>query len=475
MHKLNATSASKTLDIQGSYAQAFLDSLSCPACGHSQAKIKAQSHHLQCTQCDKEFPLFVSGNDSIAWLFEQPKLNLLEWKARLNGFLQINHLEQQRLKESQKDKRLSKIGQKRISKLLNAKKQQVEQVLEVLSPLELTDNSEKINNAINVLHSKTPKVQGLDSYYNNIFRDWSWENNENEQLLECIDSVLGDVKDLGKVLTIGAGSGRLSYDIQRVYSTEYSVLLDINPLLLLSASQAIQGKEFTLNEFPIAPLNKYSFVAEQNCSAPEAIKENIYYLFADGMNPPFKEKSFDTIVTPWLLDIIPQNLKDYIPRINAKLAIGGSWLNTGSLAFFHKNQSWCYSEEEVIELIEKNGFEIISVKRSTINYMHSPLSAHGRIENVFSFHARKKKDVVVPEKYEYLPDWVRDPTKPIAKQYDQEIASTKHLLEAQVLGAIDGQRSAEQIGTLVAKQYNLQADEATHAVRRILIDYFEDY
>ena len=32
----------------------------------------------------------------------------------------------------------------------------------------------------------------------------------------------------------------------------------------------------------------------------------------------------------------------------------------------------------------------------------------------------------------------------------------------------------QQIGDLVAKQYNLKTDEATHAVRRILLDYYEE-
>ena len=471
---MNAIPVSSTIDEEDSPAQAYLDSLSCPACNHTQATLEVHSQYLRCSRCNVEFPIFKSGDDSITWLFEQPELNILEWKARLNGFLQINQLEQQRLKKAQKDKRLSKIGQKRIDKLLSAKKQQVEQVLEIVSPLELIDNDSHLNADINILQTKTPKVQGLDSYYNNIFRDWSWDNNENMQLLDCIDNVLQGDTALGKMLTIGAGAGRLTYDIQKKYSTEYSVLLDINPLLLFSASQAIQGKKFILNEFPIAPLNKDSIYAEQVCRAPAAIKQDTYYLFADGMNLPFKAKTFDTIVTPWLLDIIPQNLKDYIPRINEKLAIGGTWLNTGSLAFFHKNQSWCYSEEEVVELIEKSGFEILSAKRNTINYMHSPLSAHGRLENVFSFNARKIKDVVVPEKYEYLPEWIRDTSKPISKQYEHEIVSSKHLLEAQVIGAIDGQRSIEQIGELVAKQYNLQLNEATHAVRRILVDYYEE-
>ncbi len=471
---MNVSQASQTIDSENTQTLPFIDSLACPACDHSKANIVIQAEKLRCTQCGTEFPLYKCGEQTIPWVFEQPNLNLLEWKARLNGFLHLNQQSQLRLKEAQKDKRLSKTGQKRISKLLNATKQQVEQVLELLSPLNLTENTEHLNNSINTLQSKVPKVQGLDSYYDNIFRDWSWENGENLQLLDAIDNVLEDYKQLGKVLTIGAGAGRLSYDIHQKYSPNYSILLDINPLLLFSACQAIQGNKFTLNEFPIAPLNKDSFFAEQLCCAPEDVKQNIYYMFGDGMNPPFKPKSFDTIVTPWLLDIIPQNLKDYIPRINEYLAIGGTWLNTGSLAFFHKNQAWCYSEEEVIELLEKNGFEILSAKRSSIQYMHSPLSAHGRMENVFTFHAKKIKDVVIPPKYEYLPDWIKVPSKSIPKQYEQEIGSSEHLLQAQVLGAIDGVRSIEQIGELVAKQYNLQINEAIHAIRRILVDYFED-
>ena len=120
-------------------------------------------------------------------------------------------------------------------------------------------------------------------------------------------------------------------------------------------------------------------------------------------------------------DVIPQNLRGYIPRINACLPIGGAWINSGSLVFFHKQQSWCYSEEELVELIEKNGLEIISSNRKSIEYIHSPLSAHGRMETVFTFHARKIKDVVVPSKYEYLPGWIKNPSKAIPKQNEQEI------------------------------------------------------
>lgn len=471
---MSTQKASQMDNFAESSALPFLENLLCPKCCDANSSLRINNQSLQCDSCEAEFPLLNCEQAIVPWLFEQPELTRHEWQARLNGFLHLNQLEQQRLKDGLKDKRISKTSQKRMTKLLNAKKQQIEQVFELIKSLGLSNNiDQSLNDVTANYQSKTPKSQGLDSYYNNIFRDWAWDNSENDQMLAAIETVFdADIK-LGNVLTIGAGAGRLSYDVHKKYSANYSLLLDINPVLLFAGCKAIQGESFHLNEFPTAPMNKNMFFAEQKCEAPTSNQENIYYLFADGMNPPVKANSFDTVITPWLLDIIPQNLRDYIPRINQCIQVGGSWLNVGSLAFFHKQQSWCYSEEEVIELIEKSGFELVEYKRSAIKYMQSPLSAHGRTESVFSFHAKKVKNVVVPPKYEYLPNWIRNSSIPIPKSYEQELDSSKHLLQAQVLSAIDGVRSVEQIGELVAKQYNLDIGDATHAVRRILINHYE--
>lgn len=464
-----ATSHPVTVDTDKS----VLDNMLCPACNNADAVLVKHTSYLKCDKCEIEFPIFTCGDVEIPWVYQQPEVQLLEWQARLKGYLYINQCEQDKLKQGLNDKRLSKANQKRIRNLLAARKQLQEQVLELMQPLDLDREAMNASEIISNQQSKTPKVQGLGSYYDNIFRDWCWDNGENEQMLEAVESVLSEDTCLGKALTIGSGAGRLSYDMHCKYSAEYSLLMDINPLLMFASSNVIQGKVISLNEFPIAPLNKQSFFATQTCKAPRAIKDNFHYMFADGMNPPFKSASFDTVITPWLLDIIPQNLRDYIPRINQCLPIGGHWINTGSLAFFHHQAAWCYSEEEVIELLEKNGFELLSSSRRTIRYMKSPLSAHGRSEEVFSFNAKKVKQMEVHSKYEYLPEWIRDTNETIPKNSEFELGSSKHLLQAQVLGAIDGTRSIEQIGELVAKQYNLRIDESVNAVRQIMIDTYE--
>ena len=53
------------------------------------------------------------------------------------------------------------------------------------------------------------------------------------------------------------------------------------------------------------------------------------------------------------------------------------------------------------------------------------------------------------------------------------VTSTDHLLRAQVLAAVDGERSVAEIGELVARQYGLSTEEATAAVKRIFVEVCE--
>ena len=93
---------------------------------------------------------------------------------------------------------------------------------------------------------------------------------------------------------------------------------------------------------------------------------------------------------------------------------------------------------------------------------------------MFNFCAIKTKDAATIPKFEYLPSWIKDTNKSIPRYNTQEIESSKHLLQAQVLGAIDGNRSIDEIGKLVANQYNLSVNDAIYAVKRIMIEFYED-
>ena len=324
-----------------------------------------------------------------------------------------------------------------------------------------------------------PRQQGLESYYDNVFRDWAWDNGENERLLDCIGRVLQPLPDYraGKVLTLGAGAGRLSYDFHRRYRAALSVALDLNPLLMLLASRVLQGHTVPLFEFPVAPIDKASCAVLRSCAAPEALPADAWGQFslvlADGTQPPFRRDCFDTVLTPWYVDIIPQDFVDCVRNVNRLLGNGGIWLNTGSLAFSHRNAAWCYSAEEAIEILAANGFEVLATERAAIPYLQSPASAHARVERAFSFCARKSAPAALPRPLAYSPPWIREPDRPVPDFDEFVVASAAHLLKAQALAAIDGRRTVDEIAAMVAKRYGLQKSEARGAVERILLETYE--
>lgn len=457
-------------------AAAFSALLACPACRSGDIQLAPQADNITCQGCARQFPVFACGDARIPWLFPDPDSARLEWKARYNGFLHSNSAELERLRRARDRKGNSKTGQRRISRLLQAREQYRNQVTGVLKPLGL-EGIDWPADATDLLHCRLPKSQGLSSYTSNVFRDWVWNNGENGALLDAVDDVLtvDQRANIGSVLTLGAGSCRLPYDMHLRYSPAVSVALDLNPLLLHIAGHVIQGERVPLFEFPVAPLNEASYAVLQECYAPVPIQDgSFHYVLADTMNLPFNGESFDTVVTPWLIDIIPQNLKSLIPHVNRALKPGGVWTNTGSLAFFHKDESWRYSEEEVLELLEQSGFEVVAAKRQSVPYLQSPHCSHGRTEKILSFSAKKTHTINCPAAASELPKWILDTSRPVPSSTESAVSASNHLLQAQVLAAIDGKRTINQIGRLVARQYGLGKKETIHAVKRILVDAWDE-
>lgn len=449
--------------------------LACPVCRSGEVSFSERLNVLSCKQCNRGFPVFQCGNTQIPWLFAQPTTTRLEWKARYHGILYENSMELERLRQARSEGRCSNVGRQRIAHLLQARECHRNQICEILAPLEL-DDIDWPADAASLLQGKLPRSQGLSSYINNVFRDWAWNNGENEAMFAAVENVLGAVsaKTLGSVLTLGAGACRLPYEIHQRYSPDVSVALDFNPLLLHIASHVLQGHTIPLYEFPLAPLNAASFAVLHELSAPKIPEiDNFHFLLADAVNPPFRDGSFDTVVTPWLIDIIPQDLRTFIPHVNRCLKEGGVWINTGSLAFFHNDESWRYSEEEVLELLAQNGFEILAAERQVVPYLQSPHSGYGRAEKIFSFSARKIDSVEVAPPRAYLPSWILNTRLPVPSSTEAAVSSSHYLLKAQVLATIDGKRTIKQIGRILARQYGLGQRETIHAVQRILIDAWE--
>lgn len=434
------------------------------ACSQPQCELGALAggdKTLRCGKCGRAFPVFNCAGQPVAWMFDDAEAALAQWRARYRGFSQQTEQECARLEAALGASDLSGSAAVRIETLLSARNRQRRTIDALLAPFGLGEGP-----ASAATPNQVAKKQGLLSYHDNVFRDWSWGNGEAEALWQALAAVIPSDATLGTALTLGAGAGRLSYDLHRFGGADCSVLLDINPLLLAVAAFVIGGEKVALPEFPLAPLDAPAI--DRTCAAPEEGVGPFQFVLGDASRPPFEPSRFDTVLTPWLIDVLGEDPHSFFARINGLLRDGGLWLNTGTLFYDELDPLRRYSEPEVLEIVEASGFELIATDRREVDYLSSPASAHGRRERVTSFSARKLRSIDKPGASTPVPRWLTDTALPVPKPTELAVAAAERLLQAQVLAAVDGERSVAAIAALLARQYDLPLADATEAVRQIL-------
>jgi len=273
---------------------------------------------------------------------------------------------------------------------------------------------------------------------------------------------------------LGAGAGRLAYDLHMHTAATATVALDFNPLLMLLADRIARGERVELYEFPIAPRGAEDQAPLRALAAPAPARDGFHCVLGDAHRPPFRRASFGTVVTPWLVDILPDRFDALCARINALLAPGGRWLNFGSLSFHVADAAARYGLDECTAVIEENGFAPPVVAEHEIPYLCSPASRHGRRERVVSWRAEKREDVKKPPRHEALPDWIvrgSDPV-PLVESFRVQALSTR--VHAFIMSLIDGRRSIKDMAKVIAEQQLMSEEEAEPAVRSFLIKMYDD-
>ncbi len=443
------------------------DLLACPRCDKSP--LERDGGAYACNACKVRFPA-IAG---IPWLFAEPDASLGEWRNRLRYALQRLAAEIAGLEAELENETLRSLTRRRLEryrKALDSHRRKLQSLLEPIDVQAMSGNHETYL----ALRTRLPSDQGLNTYYSNVHRDWSWGDEENEASLQQIRSVLHENAVLGDVLVLGAGAGRLAYDIHMQLDVRRTIAMDFNPLLLLIAKTVVQGERLTLYEFPIAPASMEDDAVSRTLAAPEVVRDGFHLLLGDALRAPFAEASFDTIVTPWLIDIVAEDLPIMAARINRLLKKEGRWVNFGSLAFEHPERARRYSPEETGAIAVENGFSDPYVAEAAIPYMCSPASRHGRREKVFSFSAYKEKDAPKPPRHRALPDWIvtgKEPV-PLLQSFRTQAMTTQ--IYSFMMSLIDGKRTIEDMAAVLEKQRLMTREEAVPAIRSFLTKMHDD-
>ncbi len=436
----------------------LLDTLRCPLSGQ---KLEYRDDQ-QLTTVDGQYayPLL----DGIPWMLARPRNSLLDWASKLKHFQQTFIAEIAVLELD--CKRAEGVTSKRLQALLKAKKDFLLEITQLVQPLTTTKVTQL--EVYNVLRDRAPNIQNLLSYEANIYRDWAWGAEENAQSAALLESLAPE--DVGRFCVIGAGACKLALDLHLQLQPEFTVATDINPLFLLAVRRLLENESLVLTEFPLQPKNLDCVAVRHELSLDANQVDNFFLCFADAAKPAFEKHRFDTVLTPWLIDIQPYELARFLKQLNQYLPVGGCWLNFGSLVFNQGRDALCYSRDEIESVAEQAGFSLELVKDAVMPYLKSPYNAGHRVEQVWAWRARKLRDVEAGKDMQVLPDWLLDTQLPVPVFADFEALANQSLFNAELLSRFDGQPSIAALARKIAQKYDADCAELEQMLVSYLIE-----
>jgi SAM-dependent methyltransferase/uncharacterized protein YbaR (Trm112 family) len=436
--------------------------LCCPRCGGTlQVPLQVQAS-LRCAGCTQEFPSLAG----LPWLFAEPGAALGEWRARTHGFLAGLESQAARYRAALTDEVTRAATRNRLKLLASSCTDHARRLRALLAPL-LEGAPAAAPEIYSALGATLPAGQGLTGYYANLHRDWCWGEAENEASYRLVDAALGD-EPPGRTLLLGVGAGRLAWDLHQRRGPEVLVAADINPLFLIAASRLNAGETLELYEFPLAPRDAASHAILRKLKAPAPVGPGLHLVAADVTRAPFAAGAFDTVITPWLIDVLDDDLAVFARRVNRWLRPGGRWVNSGSLAFSADDPARRYALEEVREIVAASGFAPIEPTEAAVPYLCSPASRHGRLESVVSFATLKRAEVEAPTAAPSGPDWLVRTDRPIPLLPEFQGRQLELRVLAHVASLVDGRRSVRDVARVLVEQRLMSEAEAEPTVRAFL-------
>lgn len=266
------------------------------------------------------------------------------------------------------------------------------------------------------------QATGFSQYYDLVLRDWGWQEgaldkaddqsidnattehyrcyrDENALSLQQCKSVLDnlDGKKIKNCLVLGAGAGRLSWDLHCLLQPGQTLAIDNNPFLAYVAHCLIKGNSVpSFHEERPTPRRNLSSSRSWALRCPaqtKALHASWNIISADAWALPLQEGQFDLILTPWFMDVCGRDAKALIGLVDKMLSPAGHWLNYGPLLYGESAPlSQRYTPEELRQLMAWAKFEILEDRFETLPYSYSPCSERGRMEECWSFLARGAAD-----------------------------------------------------------------------------------
>jgi SAM-dependent methyltransferase len=270
---------------------------------------------------------------------------------------------------------------------------------------------------------------------------------------------LGSDRTIGKLLVLGAGAGRLAYDLHVALDATLSVLLDQNPLVSLVGRRVVAGHSLRLFEIPRNPLTKDHAALERELRRPGPAAPGLGFVLADARLRMTRAGAFDAVLAPWYVDRVEQPLHKVIAIAHRALAPGGRFVHHGPLIYDQRSLSGQLTFPELLELVQARGFRLESSSSERVDYLRSEASSSSRSETVHTVVWRRD-DSPIPSD----PEWPRgllDTSAPLDRFDGLRGYSAPNATVALIASLVDGRQSVEQMGESLAPRLRVGVPDAT--------------
>ena len=189
---------------------------------------------------------------------------------------------------------------------------------------------------------------------------------------------------------------------------------------------------------------------------------------ADGLDPPVRPGAFDTVITPWFIDVVPPDLRNLVGVLRRVLAPNGRWVHFRPLLYPpQRSPARQFSREEVLELARRGGFSVEATNTETVPFSASPLDGRVRREPCLAFSARVG-DVPADQPGD-LPSWLVLPELPIPDFVGRALFFHESQGFRKVVHLVDGQRGINDIASLLDAPDGTDPGALKDAIRDCLL------
>jgi hypothetical protein len=454
---------------------ALLALLQCPRCAPRgvAGALAPAGEKLRCAACAAEYPR-VGG---IPCLFREPHAVTSAWKRQAGQYVGLVHKALQGLDEQLQRTDVLRLTRRRFEALRLGIQDNGERLMALFTGAGLAPDESAARAAGGTAGDPAQLVAAdfeIVEWYDHILRDWSQDRHdspENVTSLRLVGEAIGDDRQLGRVVVLGAGACRLAYDVQRKWAADLTLAVDINPLLLLAARRVMFGTGLRLHEFPVVPVDLAAVAAERSLGLPGGPPKNFHLVLADAYSGVLRRGCADTVITPWFIDFVPVDLRETLSLIHELLAPGGRWLHFGPLSYPRElPAAQRYGADELMELVRRAGFDRGPVASETVELIGSPAKAQTRSERVLCFAARKRPapDDPADDGDEPPPSWLLFSHLPIPRFPGLDTFQPPHAAMAYIAKQIDGKTTLGDIAARMIAEHGARPDAAVGGTRALL-------